>query len=136
MSANLKGLEEEAEVWVSFSTGKAFWFLTAYEMARIVGSEIVKAFPMFHALTSCDAVSYFSRHGKRTAWAVWTPLPSVDPENDLSNEIDHINEDAYRVVRHPALLKNKHYKECHKLLARKSNVQLIPPTSAVLRQHT
>ena len=33
--------------------------------------------PMFHALTGCDSVSSFARHGKKTAWAVWTVLPGL-----------------------------------------------------------
>ena len=47
-------LAEDDEVWVFFSMGKAFRFLTARELARALGPEKAQALPMFHALTGCD----------------------------------------------------------------------------------
>ena len=70
-------LNEDAEVWVSFGTGKTFCCLAAHEIARALGPEKAQALPMFHALTGCDTVSCFAGHGKRTAWAVWTVLPEL-----------------------------------------------------------
>ena len=59
-------LNEDAEVWVSFGTGKTFHCLAAPEIARALGPEKAQALPMFHALTGCDTVS----SSKRTALAV------------------------------------------------------------------
>ncbi len=32
---------------------------------------------MFHALTSCDTVTSFVGHGKKTAWTTWNALPKL-----------------------------------------------------------
>ncbi len=98
-------LEEEAEVWVSFGTGKAYRFLAAHEMARALGPEKAQALPMFHALTGCDTVSCFAGHGKRTAWAVWTALPQLTQTlTDLSTAPDHIDEDAMHTIERFVIL--------------------------------
>lgn len=34
---------------------------------------------MFHALTGCDTVSFFSGRGKKTAWDVWNVFPELTP---------------------------------------------------------
>ena len=136
-------LEEEAEVWVSFGTGKAFRFLAAHQMARALGPDKAQALPMFHALTGCDTVSCFAGHGKKTAWAVWTALPQLTQTLiNLSAAPDHIHEDAMHILeRFVILLYDKTStatdidKARRKLFAKKSNVQLIPPTSAALKQH-
>ena len=59
-----RSLEEDDEVWVSFSVGKAFRFLAAREMARALGPEKAQALPMIHSLTGCDTVSCFA--GKKS----------------------------------------------------------------------
>ena len=52
-----------------------------YEIAAGLGPEKSRALPMFHALTGCDNVSSFARHGKKGAWAVRTVL------HDLANAL-------------------------------------------------
>ena len=136
-------LEEEAEVWVSFGMGKSFRFIAAHEIARALGPEKVQALPMFHALTGCDTVSCFTGHGKRKEWAVWTILPQLTQTlTDLSTAPDHIDEDAkHTIERYIILLYDRtstatDINKAHcKLFAKRSNVQLIPPTSAALKQH-
>lgn len=90
-------LEEETEVCVSFGIGKAFWFLVAHEMACALRKG--QALPMFYALMGCDMVFCFTRHGKRTAWSVWTNLPQLTQKlTDLSTAPDHIDEDAMHTI--------------------------------------
>lgn len=98
---------------------------------------------MFHALTGCDTVSCFAGHGKRTAWAVWTPLPELTQTLTLlSTAPNRINEDAMHTIeRFITLLYDRTSTETdidkarRKLFSKKSNVQLIPPTRAALEQH-
>jgi len=126
--------------------GKAFRFLTAHEMARALGPEKAHALPMFHALTGCDTVSCYAGRGKRTAWAVWTALPDLTQVLiDLTTApapVDEEFEDATQTIERFVILlydrtntSTDVNKACCKLFGRKNNVQLIPPTSAALKQH-
>ena len=123
--------------------GKTFRFLAAHEMARALGPEKTQALPMFHALTGCDTVSCFAGHGKRTAWAVWTALPEVTQALiDLSSALIHVDEDTMQTIERFVVLlydristSNDVNKARCKLFAKKGNVELIPPTSAALKQH-
>ena len=48
---------------------------------------------MFHALTGCDTVSFFSGRGKKTVWDVWKVFPELTPVLKamlmLPEDIDH-----------------------------------------------
>ena len=61
-----------SELWVSFGTGKDHRMLPAQLFARALGFHKCYALPAFHALTGCDATSFF--RGKKTAWNVWKAL--------------------------------------------------------------
>lgn len=134
-------LEEETDVCVSFDIGKAFWFLVAHEMAWALRKG--QTLPMFYALMGCDMVFCFTRHGKRTAWSVWTNLPQLTQTlTDLSIAPDHIDEDAMHTIKRFIILLSDRIsttininKGHHKLFAKKSNVQLIPLTNAGLKQY-
>jgi len=64
-------LKEKIEVWVSISTGKKSFRISAgHEIARALGPEKAQALPMFDALTGCDTLSCFDGHGQKTAWTV------------------------------------------------------------------
>ena len=136
-------LDEKDEVRVSFGTGKAFCFLAADEMMWALGPEKAQALPMFHALTGCDTVSFFAGRGKRTAWEVWTAVPELTQVLiNLTTAPDQEDEDAtHTIERFVILLYDRTStstdvdKTRCKLFARKNNVQLIPPTSAALKQH-
>ena len=67
-------LQPEDKLWLAFGTGLSFQYLAAHEIAAGLGWEKARALPMFHGLTGCDTVSSFVRHGKKTAWAVWTAV--------------------------------------------------------------
>lgn len=55
-----------------------------------------QSLPTFHALRGCDAVSRFTRHGKRT---VWTSLPKVTQTLiDLSTIPDHTDENSIHTI--------------------------------------
>ncbi len=98
---------------------------------------------MFHALTGCDTVSSFHRHGKKTAWAVWTVLPELtEALLLLSSAPRDIPDDAMRIIERFVILLYDRTSKCtdidkarRKLFARKNNVQLIPPTKAALEEH-
>jgi len=65
------------ELWVSYETGKKHRILTAHLFAKALSPTKSKRLPIFHALTGCDATSFFAGYGKRTAWAVWENFPNV-----------------------------------------------------------
>ena len=98
---------------------------------------------MFHSLTGCDAVSSFASLGKKTAWAVWNVLPEVtDALLNLSSAPNEIPEEVLHTIeRFVILLYDRRCsytdidKVRKKLFARKNNVELIPPTKAVLKEH-
>jgi len=136
-------LKEDDEVWVSFGVGKSFRFLAAHEMARALGPDKAQALPMFHALTGCDTVSCFARHGKKRAWTAWTAFSALTQALvDLSTAPNDVDEDAMQTIeRFVILLYDRTStstdvdKVRYKLFAKNSNVQLIPPTSAAFKQH-
>ena len=98
---------------------------------------------MFHALTGCDTVSSFARHGKKTAWAAWTVLPELtEALLLLSSAPRDIPHDAMRIIERFVILLYDRTSKCtdidkarRKLFARKNNVELIPPTKAALEEH-
>ena len=65
------------EVWIAFHTDKHFRYLAIYEIASHLGLQKAKAFPMLHAVTGCDTVSFFSGKGKRSAWDTWSVFPQI-----------------------------------------------------------
>ena len=59
------------EIWVSFGTGKNHRILPTHRYASALGPVRSKSPPIFHALTGSDTTSFFTRHGKKTAWNTW-----------------------------------------------------------------
>jgi hypothetical protein len=98
---------------------------------------------MFHVFTGCYTVSCFAGHGKRSKWAAWTALPALTQTLvDLSTTSIEVEEDVTQTIeRFVILLYDRTStspdvdKARCKLFAKKSNVQLIPPTSSALKQH-
>jgi len=97
--------------------------------------------PMFHALTGCDTISFFAGRGTRTVCEVWTAvLELTQVLIDLTAARDQVDEDATHTMERFLLYDRTSTstdvdKTRCKLFARKNNVQLIPPTSAALKQH-
>jgi len=103
------------------------------------GPEKVQTLPMFHALTGCNMVSCLDRHGEKTVLAVWTALPDTQSSSHCTG---HIDENAMNITEMFIILLYDRTsaatdidKACLKQFAKKSNVQLIPPTSASLEHH-
>ena len=67
------------ELWISFDCSKKVRNLPAHVIATSLGREKAAVLPMFHALTGCDTVSFFSGRGKKTAWDVWNVFPELTP---------------------------------------------------------
>ena len=136
-------LQPENELWLAFGTDRSFRYLAAHEIAAGLGREKARALPMFHALTGCDTVSSFARHGKKTARAVWTVLPELtEALLLLSSAPRDIPNDAMCIIERFVILLYDRTSKCtdidkarRKLFARKNNVQLIPPTKAALEEH-
>ena len=65
------------EIWMAFGTGKHFRYLPVHSIAEKLGPQRSRALPMFHSITGCDTVSFFSGRGKTTAWDVWNVFPQI-----------------------------------------------------------
>ena len=92
-------LSPEHEVWLAFGTGKNFCYLSAYQIAVSRGPEKSLALPMFHALTSCDTVSGFVGHGKKTSWSTWNAFPELtDALLELAHVPTEVTEQSMKVI--------------------------------------
>lgn len=56
------------EIWIAFGTGKHFRYLPIHSIAEQLEPQRSKALPMFHSITGCDTVSFFSGRGKTSVW--------------------------------------------------------------------
>jgi len=89
---------------------------------------------MLDALTGCETVSCFAGHGQKKTWAVWTALRELTRHSVFSplHRIILMKMPCTPTVKH----RNRYDEARHKLFAKESNVQLIPPTSVALEQHS
>ena len=130
------------ELWLAFVTGKIFRYMAAHQIAVSLGPEMSCALPMFHALTSCDTVSSFAGHGKKT-WSTWKSLPEqTDALLILADGPKEIPDDAVNIIERFVILLFDRTSTCtkvdharRKLFPRKHSVQQIPPTRAALKEH-
>ena len=67
------------ELWISFGSSKQVRYLPARSIATSLGREKASVLSIFHALTGCDTVSFFSGREKETAWDVWNVFPELTP---------------------------------------------------------
>ena len=58
-------LPAKDEVWVAIGSGNTLQYMAAHQIEAHLGSEKSCALPLFHALTGCDTMSVFARHGNK-----------------------------------------------------------------------
>ena len=132
------------ELWISYGSSKQVRNLPAHAIATSLGEEKAGVLPVFHALTGCDTVSFFSGRGKKTAWDVWNVFPKLTPVLKLllmlPEEIDDTCMDV--IERFVTLLydrtssRSKVNEVRQELFSRKArSLDNIPPTQASLLQH-
>ena len=133
------------EIWIAFGTGKHFRYLPVHSIAEQLGPQRSKALPMFHSITGCDTVSFFSGRGKTSAWDVWNVFPQItDTFSMLASVPEEIPEQAMALIeRFVVLLYSRTssqttVNEARQELFSKGNrtLEKIPPTKAALLQHT
>ena len=131
------------ELWISFGSSSQVHYLPTHTIATSLGREKAGVLPMFHALTECDTVSFFSGRGK-TVWDVWNVFPELTPVNKAMVMLPEDIEDTCLDVierfvillydRNSSLSKVNEVKQ--ELFSRKArSLENIPPTQASLRQH-
>ena len=77
------------ELWSAFGTGKHFRYIAVHEIA--LSSLKSVGLRMFHALTGCDIVSFFSWQRQKTAWETWKVFPCITGVlGNLSNTITSV----------------------------------------------
>lgn len=133
------------EIWIAFGTGKHFRYLPIHSIAEQLGPQRSKALPMFHSITGCDTVSFFSGRGKTSAWDVWSVFPQItDTFSMLASVPEEIPEQAMALVeRFVVLLYSRTSSQTTVNKARQElfskgnrSLENIPPTQAALLQHT
>ena len=123
---------------------KTFLYIAAHEIAKQLGENKAKSLPLFHALTGCDAVSFFAGKGKKSAWDTWLVYPAVtDVLVDLASVPAHIPEESINEIeRFVVLLYDRtsnlstvHAARQHLFSRGSRSLENIPPTRAALIQH-
>ena len=80
------------ELWVILGTGSHFRNLAIHELMAKMDSRYCNSFPIFHAFTGCDTVS-FSGRGKKTVWATLRAILEVtDAFIELEREPSAVSE--------------------------------------------
>ncbi|KAG1654719.1 hypothetical protein GQR58_024872 [Nymphon striatum] len=74
---HLLTLNKDADVWISFGTGKNFTYYSVNAICGAIGRERSIALPLFHSFTGCDITSCFHGRGKRMACQAWNSYPEV-----------------------------------------------------------
>ena len=133
------------ELWVSHGSCKQIRNLPAHTIASSLGRQKARVLPMFHGLTGCDTVSFFSGRGKKTAWEVWkvysaelTPILEA-----LMMMPEDIDDACMSVIERFVILMYDRTNSLtevsevrQELFSKKArSLENIPPTQASLLQH-
>ena len=90
------------QLWITFGLGKNVRHIPAHAVAASLGPSRSLALPMFHALTGCDTVSFFRKHGKKSAWDVWQVFPELTPVlQELKTSAGAITEESKSMLEAP-----------------------------------
>ena len=88
------------EIWIAIGTGKHFRYLPIHSIAEQLGPERSRALPMFHSITGCNTVSFFSGRGKTSAWDEWNVFPQItDTFSMLASVPEEIPEQAVVLIQ-------------------------------------
>ncbi|KAG1662386.1 hypothetical protein GQR58_020959 [Nymphon striatum] len=74
---HLLTLNKDADVWISFGTGKNFTYYSVNAICCAIGRGRSIALPLFHSFTGCDTTSCFHGRGKQMTWQAWNSYPEV-----------------------------------------------------------
>lgn len=145
LAISLAGLLQAHKIWVTFGCGKSLQHIPVHLIWTTLGPDKATALPLFHALTGCDTVSFFSGRGKKTAWDTWKVFPELTPAlNDLrvSPTKETIDKWMSLLERFVVLLYDRTSgvagvnEERQELFSKKSrSIDSIPPTRAALKEH-
>ena len=65
--------------------------------------------PIFHALTGCNTVSFFTGRGKKTAWDIWGVFPEITSTLLTLSSLPEVVDDAsLAVIKHFVILLYDH----------------------------
>ena len=133
------------ELLVDFGAGKNRKFFPIQETLEHIGECKARGFPLFHAFTGCDKVSFMSHVTKSAAWKVWNLFDDITPIfAALSHQpiFTQIRDAMPTIERFTVLLysctsncltTNKYRRE---LFCQGRSIDNLPPTSAALWKHT
>ncbi|XP_055683740.1 uncharacterized protein LOC129790305 [Lutzomyia longipalpis] len=134
------------EMWVMTGTGNKRRFISVGSIAHSLGEKKARALRGFHAFSGCDTTSFLMGKGKKTLWKTFlNHTEALDAFYEISNPIspDRVAEllrifEKFLINVYDKNSPAKDVNESRKLLFSKSHkpIQMIPPTSSALLQHT
>ena len=66
------------ELWIEFGKSENRKYIPIHEIEKSLGPERAGCLTLFHSLTGCDQVSFFSICGKKNCLENMANLPTVD----------------------------------------------------------
>ncbi|XP_070183812.1 uncharacterized protein [Littorina saxatilis] len=132
------------EVWIAVGVGQNYRYISAHDIASMLGPEKASCLPLFHSFSGCDTVSSFSSIGKKTAWDVWYLFPDISEAfQSLSEAPTEISAyDRALLERYVVLLYDRtsnfpdvNSARGHLFAKVGRQIDNIPPTSEALLQH-
>jgi len=132
------------ELWVAFGTRDTLHYIPIHTIVAQLGRDKSMALLMFHAVTGCDTVSFFSGRGKKTAWDIWNMMPNLTGVFlELTNQPSCISSAHIAVIeRFIVLMYSKTSEDTSVNDARLSllcqgnrSIENIPPTMGALEEH-
>ncbi|KAG1714697.1 Kelch-like protein 1 [Nymphon striatum] len=120
-------------------TSKKPKYVPIHDIRKQLGfsDQVYETIPAFHAITSCDTVSYFSGHSKKYAWNVFIE------HNDLLKDLGRsptlstdVSDDAEKFICHIYKTSSKNCDQARVKLFSKCNASdSMPPSSDAAQYH-
>ena len=133
------------ELWIKFGKTANRKYIPIHEIVQSLGLERAGCLTLFHGLTGCDQVSFFSSCGKITAWKTWQNYPQLteslvklcnyQTEKVIESEMNTIK--RFLCLMHHAASTKYEINKCRRQLFAQSGRQLenLPRRQDSLMQH-
>ncbi|KAG1701285.1 SH3 and multiple ankyrin repeat domains protein 1 [Nymphon striatum] len=128
-----------SQLWLKAGTSKKPKYVPIHDIRKQLGfsDQVYETIPAFHAITGCDAVSYFSGHSKKSAWNVF--IEHNDLLKDLGRSLTlstDVSDDAEKFICHIYKTSSKNCDQARvKLFSKCNAADSMPPSSAAAQYH-
>lgn len=143
----IMGVNSEAEIWVSFHSGKTSRLIHLNSLAHTLGETTCKSLALFHSFTGCDSTSSIKYKGKRICYKTFLKESSVVEQFSqiIRSPFQTTTSLIQAAQRFVCLLYDKDYPSngCNDVdmvrfeafCRRTKDVERIPPTNDALMLH-